>query len=427
MRAVRLDALLDNAGVCGIVNDVKEGAQRRDARAAIGLLCMKKILIGVGIVLLTLGVLGGVKALQIGAMIKSGQSFQMPPTTVTSAEVERQIWPETIASVGTVSPERGAVLRAELPGRVVEIAFQSGADVEAGQVLVRLDTSTEQAQLKAAEATLELAKIEMERAESLKQSRTISASEFDAASAKFKEAEAQVENIRAVIARKTVSAPFPGRAGIRRVNVGSFVNAGDEIVSLQALDTVYLDFSLPQQAVSDLSEGMVVEAQVDAFPGKVFEGRLTAINPQLDERTRSLQVQATLPNPERLLQPGMFARVSVVKGVSNNVLAVPTTAILYAPYGNSVFVIEEAAKNNPDGEGQPGSTGAARSAEGLVIRQQFVRTGAARGDYIALEQGVEPGQRVVSTGVFKLRNGMPVVVDNSLAPKTSLDPKPSEG
>lgn len=383
---------------------------------------MKKVWIGLLIVLLVLGVLGGVKALQIGAMVEAGKNFSMQPATVSSAEVVRMTWPRTLEAVGTIAAEQGAVLRAELPGRVVEIAFESGSDVEQGQLLARLDTSTEEAQLKAAEASLDLARIEMERAEALRQSRTISASEFDAASAKFKEAEAQVENIKSLIARKTVTAPFRGRAGIRRVNPGSYVAAGDEVVTLQALESVYVNFSLPQQAVSKLELGMVVQAQVDAYPGRVFEGKLTATNPQMDERTRTILAQATLPNKEKLLRPGMFARVSVVKEGSNEVLAAPTTAILYAPYGNSVFVIEPAPANKTDDP-----EAAAVNQSGLVIRQQIVRTGASRGDFVEILEGLEQGSQVVSTGVFKLRNLMPVVVDNSLAPEFRLDPNPAEG
>ncbi len=384
---------------------------------------MKKLFIGLGVVVTTLLVLGGVKALQIMAMVQAGEGFAVVPATVTSVEVERQRWPQTLEAVGTVSAERGAVLRAELPGRVVEIAFQSGEDVVEGQVLVRLDTRTEEAQLKAAEAALDLARIEMERAEALRQSRTISAAEFDTASAKFKEAEAQVENIRSLIARKTITAPFSGRAGIRKVNVGSYVAAGDEVVAVQALDTVFLDFALPQQAVSELELGMVVEARVDAYPGEIFAGKLTATSPQLDERTRTVQVQATFPNSEKLLRPGMFARVSVVREEGREVLAVPATAILRAPYGDSVFVIEPASGEKSAAGG--GETAAA--SEGYVIRQQIVRTGASRGDFVEVSEGLEEGSRVVSTGVFKLRNAMPVIVDNTLSPKFSLDPSPAEG
>ncbi len=384
---------------------------------------MKKLFIGLGVVVTTLLVLGGVKALQIMAMVQAGEGFAVVPATVTSVEVERQRWPQTLEAVGTVSAERGAVLRAELPGRVVEIAFQSGEDVVEGQVLVRLDTRTEEAQLKAAEAALDLARIEMERAEALRQSRTISAAEFDTASAKFKEAEAQVENIRSLIARKTITAPFSGRAGIRKVNVGSYVAAGDEVVAVQALDTVFLDFALPQQAVSELELGMVVEARVDAYPGKIFAGKLTATSPQLDERTRTVQVQATFSNSEKLLRPGMFARVSVVREEGREVLAVPATAILHAPYGDSVFVIEPASgEKSAVGGGEK-----AAASEGYVIRQQIVRTGASRGDFVEVSEGLEEGSRVVSTGVFKLRNAMPVVVDNTLSPKFSLDPSPAEG
>lgn len=382
---------------------------------------IRKIAIGVGLVAVALLLLGGIKAMQIGAMVEAGENFQMPPTTVTSAQVQREDWEQSIPAVGSVTSVNGAELRAEAPGRVVEINFQSGDPVKAGDVLVRLDTETERAQLKAAEASLDLARLELDRAENLRQTRTISASEFDRASASHKEAEAQVENIRAMIDKKTVEAPFDGLAGIRRVNIGSYVSAGDPIVPLQSLDPVFIDFSLPQRTLSEIESGLRVEAVVDSFPDEVFVGRLTATNPGLNASTRMITVQATFENPDHRLRPGMFATVRVIRPQRREVLTIPSTAILHAPYGNSVFLIEKAETpkdddDQPDG-GQPE----------LVIRQQFIRTGESRGDFTEVLSGLDEGERIVGAGVFKLRNGSPVVVDNSLKLDPQRDPRPPEG
>ncbi len=388
---------------------------------------MKKILIGVGIVLVALLVLGGIKALQIGAMVEAGGSFKLPPFTVTSATVEEQVWEQALTAVGSGSPVEGADLRAEASGNVVKIAFQSGEPVTAGQLLAKLDTTTEAAQLKAAEATLELARLDLERSESLSQSRTISTSEFDSARARYTEAEAQVDNIRSLIDDKNIRAPFAGRTGIRQVNLGSFVNVGDLIVTLQSLRQVYIDFALPQQVIPELSDGLEVVATVDSFPDQEFRGTLTATSPQLNSATRTIAVQATFDNPHEQLRPGMFAKVRVLKPEKKKVLSIPATAVLFAPYGNSVYLIEKSEESEPDTDGQQQQVGAPYEQTGYVIRQQFVRTGEARGDYVAILNGLEPGQRVVSEGVFKLQNNASVIINDSLALKYSLTPTPEEG
>mgnify|MGYP006280083451 CR=1 FL=1 len=395
---------------------------------------LKKILIGVALVVLALVVLGAVKALQIRTMIAAGEEQRMPPTTVTSATVERQTWEQALSAVGSVTAAEGTELKAEASGVVVRIAFESGDVVERGKLLVELDTETEQAQLKAARARLDLARLDLERAESLRQSRTISKSEFDSALARYQEAEAEVENIRSLIDDKTLRAPFAGRTGIRQVNPGSFVNVGEPLVALQSLAPIYVDFSLPQQVVSELEAGLSVEARVDSFPERVFRGRLTATSPQLDRRTRTLEVQATFDNAGELLRPGMFVKVRVLKPEPREVLAVPAAAILHAPYGDSVFVIEKAddgAERRADGDsrgaGAADSAAGSGGAEELVIRQRFVRTGAMRGDFIEVQSGLDAGQRIAGSGVFKLRNGSRVVVDNSLALDNELNPTPEEG
>ncbi len=388
---------------------------------------MKKILIGVGIVLVALLVLGGIKAMQIGAMIQEGTAFKLPPFTVTSSTVEEQSWEQSLAAVGSVSPVEGADLRAEASGNVVEIAFDSGELVTQGQLLVKLDTRTEEAQLKAAEAAKELARLDLERSESLRASRTISTSEYDSARARYTEAEAQVENIQSIIDDKYVRAPFTGRTGIRRVNQGSFVNVGDHIVTLQSLQQVYVDFSLPQQVIRELRDGLEVVATVDSFPDREFRGKLTATSPLLDTATRTIDVQATFENPDELLRPGMFAKVRVIKPEKKQVLSIPSTAVLYAPYGNSVYIIEEVAEESEAEENEQPQLGAPYEHTGFVIRQQFVRTGESRGDFISILDGLKPGRRVVSEGVFKLQNNASVVISDSLALEYSLEPTPEEG
>jgi membrane fusion protein (multidrug efflux system) len=346
-------------------------------------------------------------------MIAIGSQFVPPPETVTTAVVQSETWEETITAVGSLEAVQGVTVAAEMSGRVVRIAFQAGSRVQAGDLLVQLDTESEKAQLRSAEATLELARIDWERKKKLRERNTISEAEFDNVDARYKQARAEVERIQAVIDKKTIRAPFAGRLGIRLVNLGQILNEGDPIVSLQSLDPIYVNFLLPQQQLARVEPGMTVRVTTDALTGQVFEGTVTAINPQVDAATRNVEMQATLPNGAERLRPGMYANVEVVLPQRQPVLAIPATAVLYAPYSDSVFVVEE-KKNEPGG------------ASGKVIRQQFVQLGEARGDYIAVTSGLEAGQTIVSTGAFKLRNDQAVVVDNSLAPEFQLNPQPED-
>jgi membrane fusion protein (multidrug efflux system) len=247
----------------------------------------------------------------------------------------------------------------------------------------------------------------------LRSEKTVSQSELDSAEATLKQLEGNADTIRATIEKKTIRAPFAGRLGIRLINLGQYLDAGKPIVSLQALDSVYADFSLPQQELARLKTGMRVRVTTDAYAGKPFEGSLTTINPALDQSTRSVGLQATFANAGQLLRPGMFARVEVLLPEAQKVLVIPATAILSAPYGDSVYVIESQAAGT---NGQPH----------LTVRQQFVRTGQARGDFISVESGLKPGERIVSTGLFKLRNGMTVVENNTLSPKSNEAPRPTD-
>lgn len=371
---------------------------------------IKKFLIAIAIILVVAGAIATVKALQIKALIASGASFAMPPSTVTSATVKSDQWEVTVPAVGSISAVQGVTVSTELAGTIMKIDFESGAQVKSGQLLVQMDVRSEEAQLASADAQAELMRIELDRAKTLSGTRAISESELDSSETKYKQALAQVDSIRATIAKKTIRAPFDGRAGIRQIDLGQFANAGTPIVSIQSLDPVYADFTVPQQEISSMETGLEVRVTTDAFPAETFSGKLTAIGSELERATRSIPIQATLANPDGKLRPGMFAQVRVVRPAKRDVLMIPATSVVRAPYSDSVFVIEDA-----------------KEGAGKVIRQQFIRVGDSRGDFVAVIEGLQAGQEIVGVGVFKLRNGSPVVVDNTLAPKPELQPKPEEG
>ena len=368
----------------------------------------KRIALAVLGILLVAGLLAGIKALQIGKMIDQGKQFVPPPETVTTYQVQPQQWDARLSAVGSMAAVQGVTVAAELPGKIVAIAFQPGNSVRAGDLLVRQDTSVEEAQLPGAEATALLAKANLDRARALLAGNAVSQAAYDTALADYSLAVAAVEQLKATIAKKTVRAPFSGRLGIRLVNLGQILKEGEAIVSLQTLDPIFADFSLPQQALARVKTGTPVTVTTDAYPGETFAGKLTAINAEVDAATRNIRLQATIANPQEQLRPGMFARAIVDLSASSEVMAVPATAVLYAPYGDSVFIIDE----------QSGEQG------GKVLRQQFVRLGEKRGDFVAALSGLKGDETVVSTGVFKLRNGQAVVIDNKLAPTFSLEPKP---
>jgi len=363
----------------------------------------------VGVLVLVAG-LGGIKFLQVGRM--SAQALQTPPPeTVTSAVARRQTWESVLPAVGSLQAVQGVTVEAELAGKVVQIAFEPGTKVRAGDLLVKQDTSLEEAQLRAAEAAATLAKNNLERTKELFIKNTISKSEWDNAETQFKQAVAQGDAIRATIAKKNIRAPFAGLLGIRLINLGEFLHEGDAIVSLQSLDPIFVNFLLPQQELAKMGLGLKVRVTTDALPGEVIEGTVTAINPQVDASTRNIRIQATVANPRERLRPGMFAEVAVVLPDRNEVLAIPATSVLYAPYGDSIFVVDD---KKGEGSGQPVR----------VVRQQFARLGEKRGDFVSVLSGLKEGETVVSTGVFKLRNGQDVVVDNTLSPEFKLRPRP---
>ena len=370
-----------------------------------------KIFFAVVIVVVIFIGLAAVKVLQIRSMINFGKTFVPPPDTVSSAVAQEENWQDTLNAVGSVNAAQGVTVASEVAGTVTEIDFESGAVVNKGDLLVKLDTSTEEAQLQAAQAQAELARLNAERTRKLSTDKTVSQSELDSAEATLKQAQANADEIRATIDKKTIRAPFAGRLGIRQVNLGESLEARKAIVSLQSLTPVYADFSLPQQNLSQLKTGQPVQVTCDAYPDQKFDGVLTAINPDLDSTTRSVTLQATFENTNQLLRPGMFVRAAVTLPQAEAVLAVPATAVLSAPFGDSVYVIEQSTY----------------AAGGLVVRQQFVRTGQSHGDFVSVVSGLKVGDKVVSAGLFKLRNGAPVTVNNDIMQKPSNTPHPSDG
>jgi membrane fusion protein, multidrug efflux system len=365
--------------------------------------------VAVGGLIALIIMLVGIKVLQIGKMMSTPRV--MPPTTVSSVTVKEEDWAPVLSAVGSISAVQGAVVSAELGGVVSQVAFENGSTAKKGDLLVQLDASAEEAQLHTAEADLNLARADLERSRELVGRKVISKAEIDAAESKFKQKEGSVDQMRSMIAKKTVRAPFDGQLGIRQVNVGQMINAGQQVVPLTSLDPVFADFALPQQHLGQLTPGLDVHVTTDALPGRVFNGKLTAINSMVDSSTRNITLQATLENPDHALRPGMFAKAEVILPQKRKTLVVPGSAISYAPFGDSVFVIDK-KKDEKTGK------------ESQVIRQQFVRVGEARGDFVAITQGLKSGEMVVSTGVFKLRNGMAVTINNDLAPKPQVNPNP---
>ena len=373
----------------------------------------KRIIFTIIGLLIMIGLLGGIKGLQIDRMIAQGSQYVPPPETVTTTVVRTDSWESRLTAVGSLAAVQGVMVTAELSGKIVRIAFEPGTHVKAGDLLLQQDTSSEAAQLRAAEANVKLAKLNLERLKKLLERRTVAQSQYDNAEALYKEGVAQADAIRAVIAKKNIRAPFPGRLGIRLVNLGQILNEGEPIVSLQSIDPIFVNFSLPQHQLAQVQTGLTVRVTSDALPGQAIEGRITAISPEVDAATRNIRIQATVANHQEHLRPGMFANVAVILPASNKVLAVPATAVLYAPYSDTVFVVDEKKSENNN---QPGQ----------VVRQQVVQLGEKRGDFVAIVSGLKAGETIVSTGAFKLRNGQTVVVDNTLAPDFKLAPEPRD-
>ncbi len=372
---------------------------------------LKRIGIVVAIIIVIVGALAFVKYRQIKAAM-SGGAWSPPPEAVTTVVAKEDSWQGTQHAIGSATAVSGVTVSADLPGIVQEITFVSGHAANAGDVLVRLDTTQERAQLAASEAQRDLAHLNLDRAKDLKEKEVISQAEFDRVNAEAKGADANVEEVRAVIERKTIRAPFRGILGIRRVNLGQYLSGGDPVVSLQALDPIYVNFGVPQQATGTLRVGNEVQAVVEGVDGVAATGKITAINSVVDEATRNVEVQATFANPKGVLRPGMFVEIDMLLDSKSVMVALPSSAINFAPYGNSVFIVEDVK----------GPTGATYRG----VRQQFVKLGPARGDQVSVLSGVKPGEEVVSSGVFKLRPGAAVEVNNEIQPSNDPAAKPED-
>ena len=360
---------------------------------------------------LLIAALAFVKFRQFQEFAAQAAGFQPPPEAVTTIIAQSERWPVTLQAIGTIAPVQGVTLSADLPGIVAGIAFESGQSVDEGEMLVQLDIRQEQAQLAATEAERDLARLNFDRMHGLVSEGAISRADYDRAVAEQKRTEARVGEIRATIARKTIRAPFSGILGIRQVNLGQYLSGGDAIAPLQSLDPIYVNFGVPQQDAEQLYIGRNVRVTVGDAAGAAFAGRVTAIDSVVDEATRNIQIQATLANPRGTLRPGMFVQAEVILG-SSRAVALPASAVSYAPYGDSVFVVTDLKDSN--GQTYRG------------VRQQFVKLGAARGDQIAVLSGLDSGEEVVTSGVFKLRNGAGVVINNKVQPSNDRAPKPED-
>ena len=363
-------------------------------------------------IILVIALIVGLKTLQISEAIAKGKAFKMPPDAVTSLVVSEETALPTLDAVGSLSSPQGVMLGADLPGMVTAILFESGSHATNGQILVQLDTRQEEAQLRTAMAKLDLARQNLDRARDLGAKRVIAQSALDEAKSQFDAAQASVDETRATIERKTIRAPFSGDLGIRQINTGQYLKSGDPIVQLEALDPIYVNFALPQQNLGKLAVGQEVHVLADGIPDKIFPGKITAINSAVDTATRNIQIQATLPNPSHLLRSGMFAAAQVVLPGGGKVIMAPASAIQYAPYGDSLFVIE--TMKDPSGK------------EYLGVREQAVVLGKTRGDQVEVVKGLKAGDRIATSGIFKLRPGGAVLVNDSVQPGNDPKPKPSD-
>jgi membrane fusion protein (multidrug efflux system) len=372
----------------------------------------KRMFLMLAVVIAFLAIIGFYKYSQIQSAMAQGAKYQPPPETVTSIIATQETWDTTLNAIGTVVAVQGVTVSADLPGVVEAIAFDSGRHVHKGDLLVRLDTKQERAQLAAAEAQRDLSRTELARAKGMLDSQIVSQQVYDSLAAQQKQADARVGEIRAAIQRKTIVAPFDGILGIRQVNLGQYLAGGAPIVSLQSLRPVYVHFTVPQQELGRLSVGRKVEVTSDALGGATETGRITALDSVIDEATRNVRVQAAFGNESGRLRPGMFVEAALSQGAKQTVVTLPASAISYAPFGDSVFIIENV--KSPDGKSYRG------------VRQQFVKLGGSRGDQVAVVSGVKPGEEVATSGVFKLRPGAAVQVNNSIQVPNNAAPRPED-
>lgn len=410
----------------------------------------------VAIVVALLVVIGGYKAYTTKKLIDGFAAMGEPKSTVSTAKVGYQDWQPTLTAVGSLRAARGVDLAAEVAGLVETVQVRSGEDVKQGELLVQMVMDSDYARLRALQADAELARSVEQRARKQLAAQAISQAQADSEAARLKSAEAAVAEQQALIRKKVIKAPFPGRLGITTVNPGQYLNPGDKLVTLQQLDPIHVDFTVPQSSLAQLKNGLSVTATTDSFPGASFTGTVTAINPVVDASTRNVRVQATLKNPERKLLPGMFTNVVVATGAAKRYLTLPANAVAFNPYGETVFIVikrgEEStvADNKPedllqtealkkadadlkaaaeaagqkDGEDATPPAPAASAEPVLVARQVFIKTGPSRGDQVAVISGLKEGDEVVTSGQIKLKNDTAIVINNELQPSSNPDPRP---
>ena len=370
----------------------------------------KRTLGMIAAVLIVVGALAALKYHSIHQATIARAAAKPPPVTVAAINATETTWQRQLHAPGNLTAAQGVTVSNELAGSVAKIDFESGQHVQQGDLLVQLDVSTDEAQLRGFEAQADLGKISLQRARELHATNANPQSDLDSAEAQYKQAVANVDNQRAVIAKKTIRAPFTGRVGIRQINLGQYLASGSEIVTLQAFDPIYVNFYLPEQDITDLRTGQAIRIAVEAYPGTTFTGEISAVNAKVDDATHNVQVQATLRNADERLVPGMFATADVVLPRQDKFVTVPETAIVYNPYGNAVYVIEK-----------PAGTG---GADPLIARQRFVQLGETRGDQVAVVKGVQVGDEIVTAGQLKLRNGSPVRIDNTVQLSSNPAPQP---
>lgn len=375
------------------------------------LLMGRRMLIMLAVVGLLFGGIFGYHAWKAHMLKKSMAGMQMPPVTVTAMKAELQSWQPQLKAVGSLRAMRGVDVTSEISGLVRTLHFKSGDDVKAGQVLVQLNADADIAQLHSLEAAAELAGTVYIRDRKQFDVQAISQATLDADAADLKSKRAQVAQQAALVDKKTIRAPFAGRLGISTVNPGQYINPGDKIVTLQSLESIFCDFLLPQQELSRISLGQKGIVTSDTFPGRKFDGRITAINPQVDASTRNFQAEVTLANPKHELLPGMYVSVEIQAGSMERRLTLPQTAVTYNPYGDTAFIVEESGKGS---DGKPV----------LTVRQTFITVGSSRGDQIAILKGVKEGEVVVTSGQIKLKNGSMVVINNQVQPANEAAPQP---
>lgn len=366
------------------------------------------MLVSVG---LLFGAIFGFQAFKAKMMKQFMASMKMPPATVTAMKAELQPWQPQLNAVGSLRAVHGVDVTSEIGGLVREVRFKSGDEATAGQVLVQLNADVDVGLLRSLEAAAELARTIYERDKAQFAIQAVSQATLDADAADLKSKEAQVAQQAAVVDKKTIRAMFDGRLGINAVNLGQYVNPGDKIVTLQSLDPIYADFSLPQQQLSRVKLGQTVTVTTDAYPGASFVGRISAVSPKVDPETRNVQIEATIANARHELLPGMYASVTVESGAVQHYLTLPQTAVTFNPYGESVYVLEEGGKG---ADGKPV----------LTAKQTFVSIGETRGDQVAIVKGIKAGDLVATSGQLKLKNGSPVIVNNSVQPSNDTAPVP---